>query len=174
MANAHLIASLPNGLTVEVDQTGNPLIDDILVEPLAVTEGLLTLPEGPGLGIELDPAAVARLTVLPTATVTDGNYSDFVFGAAPHGEHATVSGGDDGNGERGMTGGQDQTIRVAVGQISQESNSFVAVADRVSICSSNSYLHEGDDLLLLVGRSDTEVAGMIAVCAGARRGSRAA
>ena len=33
-ANAHVIASLPNGLTVEVDQTGNPFINDLLVEPI--------------------------------------------------------------------------------------------------------------------------------------------
>ena len=32
MANAHLIAALPNGITVEVDQTGNPFIDELLLE----------------------------------------------------------------------------------------------------------------------------------------------
>ena len=82
IANAHVIAALPNGITVEVDQTGNPFIDDLLVEPLVVREGLLTLPKGPGLGIELNPATLARLTMPPTETVAEGNYSDLVFSAA--------------------------------------------------------------------------------------------
>lgn len=81
VANAHLVAALPNGLTVEVDRTGNALVDDLLVEPLVVRDGLLPLPAGPGLGVELDPAAVARLRVDPTAPVAAGNYSDMVFGA---------------------------------------------------------------------------------------------
>ena len=34
VANAHFVAALPNGLTVEVDQTGNPFIDELLAEPL--------------------------------------------------------------------------------------------------------------------------------------------
>src|SRR5262245_29687476 len=54
--------------------------------------------------------------------------------------------------------------RIAVGQISQESNSFVAVPTEVDLFR-NSYLYEGDDLLTLA-TSDTEVAGMIAVCQG--------
>jgi D-galactarolactone cycloisomerase len=82
IANAHVVASLPNGLTVEMDQTGNALIDELLVEPLAVVDGSLRLPDGPGLGIEIDPAAIAGLTVPAGASVTDGNYSDMVFGAS--------------------------------------------------------------------------------------------
>ena len=81
VANAHVVASLPNGLTVEMDQTGNALIDQILVEPLAVRDGILRLPDGPGLGIALDEAAIARLAVPASASVVDGNYSDMVFGA---------------------------------------------------------------------------------------------
>jgi D-galactarolactone cycloisomerase len=82
VANAHAIASLPNGLTVEVDQTGNPFIDGLLTEPLIIRDGLLQLPEGPGLGIELDSAALERFTVPANIPVTDGNYSDMAFGAA--------------------------------------------------------------------------------------------
>lgn len=82
MANAHLVAALPNGVTVEVDQTGNPFIDDLLAVPLQIVDGLLQLPEAPGLGIELDPATVARLTMPTGQTMPDGNYSDLVFGKA--------------------------------------------------------------------------------------------
>ena len=81
MANAHVVAALPNGLTVEVDRTGNPFIDELLVEPLQVRDGLLTLPAAPGLGIELNERTLERLRVEATARVADGNYSDMVFGA---------------------------------------------------------------------------------------------
>jgi len=81
MANAHVVAALPNGLTVEMDQTGNALIDDLLVEPLTVVDGMLDLPEAPGLGIELNADTITRWSVPATTTVADGNYSDFVFGA---------------------------------------------------------------------------------------------
>jgi len=80
IANAHLVAALPNGITVEVDQTGNPFIDDLLTAPLQIVDGLLQLPDAPGLGIELDPATVARLTMPAGQTMPDDNYSDLVFG----------------------------------------------------------------------------------------------
>ncbi len=86
-ANAHVIASLPNGLTVEVDQTGNPFIDDLLVEPIVVRDGLLAIPHRPGLGIELNMATVDRLRVPADTTVADGNYSDFLWGS----QHLAIS-----------------------------------------------------------------------------------
>lgn len=82
IANAHVIAALPNGITVEVDQTGNPFIDGLLAEPIRIQDGLLHLPDAPGLGIELDAATVERLALQPDQTTPDGNYSDMVFGAA--------------------------------------------------------------------------------------------
>jgi D-galactarolactone cycloisomerase len=82
VANAHVVAALPNGMAVEVDQTGNPFIDELLAEPLAIAEGRLTLPDRPGLGIELDWDVVNRLRVPEGETMRDGNYSDLVFGSA--------------------------------------------------------------------------------------------
>lgn len=79
IANAHVVASVPNGITVEVDRTGNPFITDLITEPLSVTHGRLRLPAGPGLGIRLDDAAIARYRLAPGA-IPDGNYSDMVFG----------------------------------------------------------------------------------------------
>lgn len=81
MANAHVVAALPNGITVEIDQTGNALIDELLTEPVAVRDGMLRLPEGPGLGIELNPAALEGYAVPAGQPVLPGNYSDMVFGA---------------------------------------------------------------------------------------------
>jgi D-galactarolactone cycloisomerase len=80
IANAHVVAAIPHGVTVEVDQTGNPSIDELLSEPLRIEDGLLHLPDGPGLGIELNQATVDRLAVPRGEPMVDGNYSDLVFG----------------------------------------------------------------------------------------------
>jgi L-alanine-DL-glutamate epimerase-like enolase superfamily enzyme len=85
-ANAHVVAALPHGLTVEVDQTGNPFIEELLSEPLRIEGGSLQLNDKPGLGIELNSAALERLTIPRGVTVADGNYSDLIFGA----EHYAV------------------------------------------------------------------------------------
>jgi L-alanine-DL-glutamate epimerase-like enolase superfamily enzyme len=82
IANAHVVAAIPNGLTVEVDRTGNPFVDDLLTEPLRIAGGRLHLPSAPGLGISLDDAVIARYR-LPAGPVPAGNYSDMVFGATP-------------------------------------------------------------------------------------------
>ena len=94
IANAHVVAAMPNGLTVEMDQTGNPMIDDLLVEPLQVRDGSLRLGERPGLGIELNQAVVERLRMADPLAIPDGFYSDMVFGteglgpSAPYQEKA--------------------------------------------------------------------------------------
>ena len=80
VANAHLVASLPNRLTVEVDQTGSPFIDELLAEPLRIDDGRLMLGDAPGLGIELDDAVVSRLSDSYGESMKDGNYSDLIFG----------------------------------------------------------------------------------------------
>lgn len=80
IANMHLVASLENGLFVEVDQTGNALISELTDEPLQVVDGEIALPRRPGLGIELNEVAIERYTVPKTCTVPEGNYSDMVFG----------------------------------------------------------------------------------------------
>jgi D-galactarolactone cycloisomerase len=81
VANAHVVAALPNGMTVEVDQTGNALVDELLTRPLRVVDGMLALGDAPGLGIELDEAAVERLRVPDGESMQPGNYSDLQFGA---------------------------------------------------------------------------------------------
>ena len=80
VANAHFVASEPSGLTVEVDQTGNPFIEELLAKPLRIADGRLALGDGPGLGIELDERALARLAAAYGDLMQDGNYSDLVFG----------------------------------------------------------------------------------------------
>jgi D-galactarolactone cycloisomerase len=60
-ASLHFLAAIPNGLELEFDQNPNGLRDELLKEPLAIDrDGMVAVPQRPGLGIELDPAAVAR------------------------------------------------------------------------------------------------------------------
>jgi L-alanine-DL-glutamate epimerase-like enolase superfamily enzyme len=58
-ADLHLAAALPVAKYVEY-LTPAPYIDEILVEPFRLdADGLLTIPDRPGLGIELNPDALA-------------------------------------------------------------------------------------------------------------------
>jgi D-galactarolactone cycloisomerase len=63
-ASLHLMAGIPNGLVLEYDQTPNALRDELLGEPLTMApDGSMHVPDGPGLGVHLDPAAVDRYRV---------------------------------------------------------------------------------------------------------------
>jgi len=80
IANAHVIAAHPAGLTVEIDQTGNPFVDQLLKKPLQVQDGELTLPNNPGLGIELDESIIEKHRLADPCDLPEGAYSDMVFG----------------------------------------------------------------------------------------------
>lgn len=57
-------AALPNLLVFEWMYPPNPLREELLMEPLpAAKDGYVTVPQRPGLGIELDPKAVERFRV---------------------------------------------------------------------------------------------------------------
>jgi D-arabinonate dehydratase len=61
VASMHLLASIPNGLLLEFDQNPHGLREELLKEPIQPdADGYVTLPERPGLGVELDPVAVER------------------------------------------------------------------------------------------------------------------
>lgn len=71
-AALHFVASLPvtpHGdnvpypTLVEYDMSDNPLRTRLLKTPLALRDGHLLLPGGPGLGVETDPAVVAQYRV---------------------------------------------------------------------------------------------------------------
>jgi len=68
-AAVHWVASLseyphhgndPTPTLVEYDIGRNPLRDALLSQPLELRDGQLVVPRGPGLGIEIDPAALDR------------------------------------------------------------------------------------------------------------------
>lgn len=80
VANAHVISNAPNGITVEVDQTGNPLVEQLLNEPLEISDGQLALSEAPGLGVSLNQAAIESHRLSDPFNLANGSYSDMVFG----------------------------------------------------------------------------------------------
>lgn len=79
IANAHVVAALDNAITVEVDQTGNPFVDELLGAPLPVADGLLRLSDAPGLGLQLDPALIDRYRWPAGKKLPVGTYSDMAF-----------------------------------------------------------------------------------------------
>jgi L-alanine-DL-glutamate epimerase-like enolase superfamily enzyme len=60
MENAHLVAALPKPRVLEVCMHQGPLQWEILARPPHIQDGWLTLPERPGLGVELASDAAQR------------------------------------------------------------------------------------------------------------------
>ncbi|MGE5269827.1 MAG: mandelate racemase/muconate lactonizing enzyme family protein [Thiohalocapsa sp.] len=64
VASLHFAAAIPNALVLEWDQNPNAIREELLQEPLKLeADGTVRAPERPGLGIELDRAAVDRYRV---------------------------------------------------------------------------------------------------------------
>ena len=57
MMNAALVAGIPNHLVLELNQTFNPLKEEVFKEPLVVKKGYMDLPNKPGFGVELAGSA---------------------------------------------------------------------------------------------------------------------
>jgi L-alanine-DL-glutamate epimerase-like enolase superfamily enzyme len=53
IANAHLLAAIPNRFLLESNMTANPLKEGLFKEKVVVENGYLDIPEKPGLGVEL-------------------------------------------------------------------------------------------------------------------------
>jgi L-alanine-DL-glutamate epimerase-like enolase superfamily enzyme len=62
--HVHLVAAIPNGLTVEYYRgSTDPMWDEMFKETLLVDDGYLHPPDRPGLGIELNEDALARYRI---------------------------------------------------------------------------------------------------------------
>ncbi|SFG92230.1 D-galactarolactone cycloisomerase [Halopelagius inordinatus] len=55
--------NVPDPMVVEFDRSENPLREELLEDPFDPTGGVLDVPQGPGLGIEVDEEAVERYRV---------------------------------------------------------------------------------------------------------------
>jgi D-arabinonate dehydratase/D-galactarolactone cycloisomerase len=62
-ASVHLAASLPNQSVMEFWYGANPIGDVILRRPFRVEQGYFWLPDGPGLGIDINEDALRRFAV---------------------------------------------------------------------------------------------------------------
>ena len=71
-SSLHLNASSPNATLLELDRTYNPLMTELVKNPLHVHDGVVELPATPGLGLEVD--------------------WDFVAAHPYHGEHGIGAG----------------------------------------------------------------------------------
>ncbi len=65
-ANLQWICSVPNAFIMEFRKTPSPLISKLIKKPFQAERGFITIPDGPGLGIELDESAVEECTVKET------------------------------------------------------------------------------------------------------------
>ena len=79
VANMHMVAASPSGLTVEVERTGNPSIDDLLPDQPRIAEGHAVIPDRAGLGLRLNPEVIARYFVPRGERTPPGNCSGMVF-----------------------------------------------------------------------------------------------
>ena len=77
--NVHVVAASSN--YPFASDTHYPLQElDVLVEPLEMSDGLVEVPRSPGLGVELDPDAVRRLS---NFQVRESVFYDDIHGEAP-------------------------------------------------------------------------------------------
>jgi L-alanine-DL-glutamate epimerase-like enolase superfamily enzyme len=60
LANAQLVAALPNALALEISQVQGPLFDAVVDRPLEIAAGRLALPSGAGLGAGVAADLTAR------------------------------------------------------------------------------------------------------------------
>ena len=81
VASAHVAMASPNFVALEWVVDAPPWTQEVLTQPLAISDGVLELPAGPGLGIELDLEACARhpyrAVDLPALWQADGAVADW-------------------------------------------------------------------------------------------------
>ncbi|MGE3796901.1 MAG: galactonate dehydratase [Thermomicrobiales bacterium] len=69
-ATVHFAACTPNFLLTESVHTRNDVAHQVVKEPLKVVDGRIPLPTAPGLGIELDLEAIAKIPMQPRELMT--------------------------------------------------------------------------------------------------------
>lgn len=62
-AMAHLLGSISNAWVLEYDVSINPLRTQLPIDPIEPVDGYVSMPQKPGLGVELDEELVERWTV---------------------------------------------------------------------------------------------------------------
>ncbi len=62
-ASLHLNAYLMNSLYLEYNVSSASLLNNLCTEPISMVDGYIPVPVGPGLGVTVDEAMVARFRV---------------------------------------------------------------------------------------------------------------
>jgi L-rhamnonate dehydratase len=63
-ASLHFNAALPRSLFLEYNVSTNPMLRDIIANSIRLNgDGTMDVPQGPGLGIEVDEEAVTKYRV---------------------------------------------------------------------------------------------------------------
>ncbi len=62
-ASLHLLASIPNAILLEFCVEETPLRMELARDPIQVVDGMAQVPEGPGLGVEIDDQVVERYRI---------------------------------------------------------------------------------------------------------------
>lgn len=65
IANAHLLAAVPNRFLLETNMTANPLKEGLFKEKVVVRNGYLDVPDKPGLGVELADDLAEKYPYIP-------------------------------------------------------------------------------------------------------------
>jgi L-alanine-DL-glutamate epimerase-like enolase superfamily enzyme len=74
----HLLASVPNGLYVEIfcDPERDPMWFDLPVKRPRIRGGYMEVPQGPGIGIDLNADVIERFRAVPVMAVASGDPVD--------------------------------------------------------------------------------------------------
>jgi len=59
-ATIHLMASTPNTLWLEMDTSGNAVYEELLKDPLKLSDGYIEVSNQPGLGVELKEETIKK------------------------------------------------------------------------------------------------------------------
>ncbi|CAG7616839.1 D-galactarolactone cycloisomerase [Paenibacillus allorhizosphaerae] len=62
-ASLHFFSAVPGGVLLELDANPNPFREKLFTTPFVVKDGKLAVPQGPGLGMELDPEFVEHYRI---------------------------------------------------------------------------------------------------------------
>ncbi len=59
-ASLHVLTALPNAIRFEYCMADSPLRHDVTVQKFPVVDGIVSVPETPGLGVDIDESVVQK------------------------------------------------------------------------------------------------------------------
>jgi len=77
LASLHLQMSIPNSFMQEIFVSFFDRYQDVLTSPIDITDGIATVPDGPGWGADIDLEALAKYTPTDFVQIQDEPYLDF-------------------------------------------------------------------------------------------------